>query len=99
MAAKENFARRTQERLTALAVILPGILEVDNIYLANGYQTLPTPGANPINDGDLTALGITAAQLFDGVTAIRQLGRLLGNQTTTPADYQATLNRLRTDYR
>ena len=51
--------------------------------------------AGAFADGDVAAIGITAAQLGACITLLQQVGLLMGSGATTPADYTATLNAVR----
>lgn len=46
-------------------------------------------------DGDVAALGITAADLAACLTLLQQFDKLMTNQATTPAIYRTTLNKVR----
>lgn len=46
-------------------------------------------------DGDVAALGITAAELSGCITLLQQVGLLMTGQATAAADYTATLNKVR----
>lgn len=46
-------------------------------------------------DEDVTALGLTAADIAACVTLLQQVHKLMTNQATTPAAYRTTLNKVR----
>jgi hypothetical protein len=79
---------------TAIAQAHEALQAAYSIYFDNGYNS---GGALPISDADLTGAGFpfTAAQLGSLVTFAEQLNNLMEGQATTPADYSATLNVIR----
>jgi hypothetical protein len=79
---------------TAIAQANEALQAAYAIYFDNGYNS---GGTDAIADADLTGAGFpfTAAQLGSLVTLIEQLDKMLEGQATTPADYSATLNVVR----
>jgi hypothetical protein len=68
------------------------LANLETVYFDRGYNG---GGSNPITDGDASPL--TAANYAALITLIQQLNNFLGNSAVTPADYDATLNTIRTD--
>jgi hypothetical protein len=91
---KEIFAQKAQEAATTLAQVGDRLDDLVTVYFDRGYNS---GGANGIDDSDLTSLGITAAQLGGLITLAQQLSNFRNNQAVTTADYDVTLNALRTD--
>jgi hypothetical protein len=94
MASKLIFATQSQEQATTMAQLGDKLADILSVYFDRGYNS---GGSNPITNDDLASLGITAAQLGDMVTLAEQFANFLGNVAVTPADYDSTLNAIRTD--
>ena len=62
------------------------------LYFDRGYNS---GGSDPIVDGDLTAVGITAVQLGDMINFGQQLATWLDNADPLNADWDSTLNKVR----
>lgn len=84
------YGRRAQQVAAALAQTAQACDDLVAVWRARSYQTTLT-------DGALTELGMTAADLAAFVDVARQVRRLLAGQTTTPGDYEAAVNRVRSD--
>ena len=83
-----NKLKTAQAIVSAVQTLAPATDGADN--LVKEYFD-----AGTFTDGDLTALGITAAQLTACITLLQQVGLLMTNQATSAADYTATLNSVR----
>lgn len=94
MSQKLTFASKAQERATALAQNADLIIDQISVFYDRGYNV---GGVDPIVDGDLTSLGITAAQLTAFITLAEQLKNFLDNAAVVTADYDATLSVMRND--
>lgn len=94
MATKLNFAEQAQVMATSLARLGDNLSDLESVYFDRGYNS---GGANQIVDGDIVSLNITATHLAALITLAQQLENFLGNLPVTQADYDATLNALRTD--
>lgn len=94
MATKLDFAAQAQIAATNFAQVADKLANVETVYFDRGYNG---GGTNPIVDGDITILNITAAQLTSLITLIQQLNNFLGNIAVTTADYDSTLNNVRND--
>lgn len=94
MATKITFAEQAQGMATSLAQLGDNLSDLESVYFDRGYNS---GGADQIVDGDIVSLDITATQLGALVTLAQQLSNFLGNASVTTADYDATLNVVRTD--
>lgn len=91
---KLSFAQNLQGKISVLAKAADELENLYTIFFDRGYNS---GGSNTIVDGDLSSIGITAAELGEAITFIENLGKLLNNQDPTNADYDATLNKIRSD--
>ena len=94
MANKVEFAQDIQEFHTKLAQLFIDAPDLESVYFDRGYNG---GGGDPIVDGDVSGLGITAANVASGITLIQQLQNFANNASVTTGDYSATANNLRTD--
>lgn len=93
MTKKSDFVAAAQELSTVLAKVAPQFNYMFKTYFDREYN-----GANALIDADIPAeLQITAANVAAFITLAENLGKMLGNQAVTTADYGATLNKLRVD--
>lgn len=93
MSEKITFASDARANSTALAAAIEKALKFAEIYFDRGYNDV---GEDSIEEVDLIGTGTTAALLASYVTLGQQLGELLAGNATVPADYGATLNKMRT---
>ena len=94
MATKLTFGEQSQNDATTLAQVADRLANLETVYFDRGYNS---GGTNPIVDGDIVSLNITAANLAALVTLTQQLNNFLGNLAVATDDYDATLNTVRTD--
>lgn len=95
MADKNTYVQRLQDTATKLAQVANEFEDLVSVYFDRGYNG---GGADEIEDTDISAgLGITAADVANGVTLAQQLANFLNNAAVTTGDYDLTLNKLRTD--
>ena len=94
MSQKLTFVSKVQERATTLAQVADLVSDLVSVYFDRGYDS---GGSDPVIDADLAALGITAANLTAFITLGQQLQNFLDNAAVATADYDATLNTMRTD--
>ena len=94
MASKLKFADKAQDISTRLAAIIDEAADMDTVYFDRGYNS---GGGDPIADADVSSLGITAADVGDFITLAQQLANFANNAAVTQGDYDATLNKMRTD--
>lgn len=94
MATKLTFGEQSQNDATTLAQVADRLANLETVYFDRGYNS---GGTNPIVDGDIVSLNITAANLAALVTLTQQLNNFLGNLAVATGDYDATLNTVRTD--
>lgn len=93
-ARKTAFVRRQQEAATQIAQAADLLGNLETVFFDRGYNS---GGANAIEDADVVATGLTAAQVGSLITFGQQLHNFLNNETVAKADYDATLNAARTD--
>ncbi len=94
MATKLTFGEQSQGEATTLAQVADRLTNLETVYFDRGYNS---GGTNPIVDGDIVSLNITAADLAALITLAQQLNNFLGNLAVATGDYDATLNAVRTD--
>jgi hypothetical protein len=94
MASKITWGTQAQTDATTLAQVADRLANLESVYFDRGYNS---GGSDPIGDIDVASLGVTAAQLGSLITLIQQLNNFLGNSAVTTADYDATLNAVRSD--
>lgn len=94
MATKLTFAGQAQASATTMANIGDQLADLHSVYFDRGYNS---GGANPITDDDLASLGMTAVQLGNLITLAEHFANFLGNSAVAQADYDVTLNAIRTD--
>jgi hypothetical protein len=95
MATKLIFAGQAQDSATTMATLGDKLADLHSVYFDRGYNS--SGGSNPITDDDLSSLGITAVQLANLITLAEQFANFLNNAAVIQADYDATLNAIRTD--
>jgi hypothetical protein len=93
MTKKITFTMQARSDATTMAQLANSLADIVSVYFDRGYNS---GGADPITDGDLDGL-ITAAELEALITLSQQFANFLGNAAVTQADYDATLNAVRTD--
>lgn len=94
MASKLTFAEQAQTSATTMSDLSDRLTDLYSVYFDRGYNS---GGSNPIVDDDLASLGITAVQLGNMMTLAEQFANFLNNIAATQADYDTTLNAMRTD--
>ena len=94
MATKITWGTQAQAAATTLAQVADSLADLETVYFDRGYNS---GGADPIGDGDVVSLGITAAQLGSLITLTQQLNNFVGNAAVTTGDYDSTLNAVRSD--
>ena len=94
MSKKLDFATQLQRQVTLIAQAADKGDDLVTVYFDRTYNS---GGADEIVDADLTTLEITAAQLGNAITFFQNLNKLLNNEDPANADYDATLNAVRTD--
>jgi len=92
--SKIAFAQEGQALCTELADVLERFKSYFATYFDRGYNG---GGSNPIVDGDLTSLAVTAAQIAASITLAENIDKFANNQAIFQSDYDATINGLRTD--
>ena len=91
---KFQFAQMVMNYCTAVAQNADHGINARTVYNDRGY---PPSGSNPITDGDVSGLEITAAMLELAMQFFENFEKMLDNQSITTADYDSTLNNMRND--
>ena len=91
---KDVFINQATIVASAIAQSFDNIQALVNVYFDRAYNI---GGANEITSNDLTALGVSPAQLASFITFGEQLQHLRNGVAVSTADYDATLNALRRD--
>jgi hypothetical protein len=94
MDRKLTFVQRLQTAATQLAQTADLFEDLESIYFDRGYGD---GGAGEIQDSDITASGLTAAQVASLITLGQQLQNFVNNAAVVQGDYDAVLNTARTD--
>lgn len=94
MASKIEFAKKVQAVNTIIAQLFLDTKDLDSVYFSEGFDGV---GSDPITNGDLASLGITAVELAAGDTLFQQIQNLRNNVAVATGNYQATVNALRSD--
>ena len=83
----QRFATEVMDHAQALANIADVASDLEKEYFDAGY--------NNMTQEDLGALNVTPAEIASIITVLQQLKKLVSNEATTPADYMASLNKVR----
>ncbi len=97
MADKIKFSEQCQTFSTTLAQLFKQAPDLEGVYFDEGFNG---GGSDPIVDGDIVSLGITAADLSAFITVAQQLQKFdIGNggDPVITADYGSSVNAMRTD--
>lgn len=96
MADKVLFATTVRDQATRLANLIAESNELVAAYFDRGFNG---GGADPIIDGNVSGVGVTAAQVGSWITLAQQLLMFRDGVTIgrVDADYGSTMNVLRTD--
>lgn len=95
MADKSTYVRKLMDAATRLSQVANEFGDLVSVYFDRGYNS---GGSDELVDGDIASgLGITAVDVGNGVTLAQQLDNFLNNASVSTGDYDATLNKLRTD--
>ncbi len=91
---KTVFAQKCQQLAQSISGEGDLLAAIAKAWFDRGYNTV---GANPLVDGDVTGLKLTAADVTSFITFAQQFGNFLGNVAVSTGDYKSTLNKIRTD--
>ena len=83
--ARIETAKAIVRAVQSLATAMDSAADLEAEYFDIGNWT----------DEEVSAIGITAAQLAAGLTLLQQVNLLMTGEATTPAVYRTTLNQLR----
>lgn len=90
---KLSVGNQAVEMATAIMDLHRRMMNLHDFYFDNLYNS---GAGDAIVDGDLTSIGLTAAELGDFVNFAAQLNLLLNDGEPFQADWSATLNKMRT---
>lgn len=90
---KLTYATQYQQAVTAVGQANEMGIAGERMYFERGWNV---GGSDEITDTDLSGTGFTADTLASAITLFQQLNALLNNQATTPGNYIATVDRMRT---
>jgi hypothetical protein len=94
MADKIKFSSKAQALATTLAQASNELDDLVTVYFDEGFNG---GGSDPIIDGDIVSLGITAVELGNMITFAQQFNDFLNNAAVATLDRDPTLNAIRTD--
>ena len=94
MAKKNNFTIKLISVSTILSQAINDAADCVTVYFDRGYDGA---GSDPIVDDDITAQGVTAAQVTSVITAFQQLANYADNAAVKQGDYNSSLNAVRED--
>lgn len=94
MAKKLTFASKAQSLATILAQASNDLDDLVTVYFDEGFNGV---GADPIANGDIESLGITALELENMITFAEQFNDFLNTSAVATLDRDPTLNAMRTD--
>lgn len=94
MNQKETFVQKLQAAATQIAQASDQFANLETVFFDRTYNS---GGANQIQDVDIEATGLTAAQVGSLITLGQQLQLFLNNGAPVQGDYDVTLNAARTD--
>jgi len=89
-----RYARRLQDITTQLAQIADDCPDLFKLFWDRGYGA---GGANVITDEQLSAIGLTAADVSAMITLIEQFDNFASGRAVFATDYKSTMNRMRAD--
>lgn len=93
MASKLQYAQQAQELCNTLAEVRNKARDMNKTYFDRSYNS-----ADPFASGDIASLGILPSDVTSFVTLTEQMDKFFGNLSgLAQADYQATLDKMRTD--
>ena len=94
MSDKIKYVSNIQNKTNQIALLGSDLRAIFEVYFDRGYNS---GGADPITDGDLTEMELTANDVASFITLAEQFGNFLNNGAVFESDYAATVNKLRTD--
>lgn len=95
MDEKNRFMWDSFELVKAFSLLMEKCSVVNKAYFDQGFNV---GGADPITDDDINTAGyfsFSAAEFGSLMTLLEQQDKLLTNVAVTPADYSATINKIR----
>jgi len=91
---KITFAADAQEVCNSLGKALNDCDNLFSTFFDRGYNS---GGGDPIIDGDIASLKITAADLGGFINLAEQINKLMNNLAVTQSDWGSVVNKMRTD--
>ena len=95
MANKTTFTTQMKVDITELANLYNSLRDAVDVFFDRGYNS---GGADPIVDGDITDLDVTAANVGSAITLTQQLTNFFENAAVAQGDYDLTLSVMRGDH-
>ena len=95
MGTKLTFAGQSRAIANTIATLDHDLEAMDTVYFDRGYNS---GGGDPIVDGDVSELDLTAADLAGMVTIAQQFRNFLNNLSVTAGDYNSTVSNTRSDF-
>ena len=92
VASKIKYIEELRGVATSLSSVADKAQDLFEVYFDRGYN-----GEDGITEDDLEQLDITTSDLVGMITLAEQLSNLLHGRAITAADYDSTLNKMRTD--
>ena len=92
-ASKQQFIMNLQNASNDLLRAHLAFQDLYNYYFKNGFNA---GGANVITDEDVAQYNLKAADVTNGITLAEQMNNFFDGAQVAPADYETTLQNLRT---
>ena len=94
MAGKVTFITGVQGQVTSMAGMADAMQNLFSVYWDRGYNPA---GSDPITEADLVPFGIDIADFTACMTLFENFEKFLTNQAAAVADYDNTINKVRSD--
>lgn len=95
MGTKLTFAGQSRAIANTIASLDHDLEALDMVYFKRGYDG---SGSDPIVDGDVSELDLTAADIAGMVTIAQQFRNFLDNIAVVTGDYNSTVSNTRSDF-
>jgi len=95
MGTKLTFGGQSRTIAEKIAVLNHDLEDLNSVYFDRGYNG---GGSDPIVDGDVSDLDLTAADIAGMVTIAQQFRNFLNNVAVVTGDYNSTVGNTRSDF-
>lgn len=95
MGTKLTFAGQSRAIANTIASLDHDLEALNTVYFKRGYNS---GGSDPIFDGDVSELDLTAADIAGMVTIAQQFRNFLDNIAVVTGDYNSTVSNTRSDF-